>query len=439
MSAPYRDLLVVGVNHVRAPLEVRERLAVDPAGLGSVLEALLARGLTEALVLSTCNRVEVWAVASPPGGEAAVADWFAGRLGGPMLAPDLLYVRRQLEALRHMARVAASLDSLVVGEPQILGQVRAAYQAAAAAGAAGTTLGEAVHQALRIARRVRTETGVGRGALSVSAAAVELARRIFGDLAGRAVLLVGAGETGALAARHLAEAGVGRLTVASRTLERAEAVARAAGGKAVPFEEVGAHAATADVVICAATVPGVLVTRADVERWVAGRPRPLLLVDLGVPRNVDAAAARVPGVYLYDVDGLREVVEANRRARERELGRAEALVTEAVARVARQAAARRAAPVIRSLVAKAEEIRRHEVARTAARLPAAGPDVHAALDAMSRALVNKLLHGPIEQLKAAQATPAGGRLRTLVRQLFGLDPGAEEAPDGDPAGGGEDP
>jgi glutamyl-tRNA reductase len=420
-------LVVVGLNHTTARVEVRERLAIAESALPTALrEVQAATGLEEALILATCNRVEVWGAAGAHGAPAAVARWLATRCAIPdEELTGLLYVHRDLEALAHMAAVAAGLDSMVVGEPQILGQVKAAHAAAAAGGAAGPLLNQAIADALRIARRARTETDVGRGALTVSYAAVELARKIFGDLRARAVVLLGAGEMGALAARHLADLGVGRLVIANRTLERAEAIARETGGKAVPLEEFPRHAAAADILICAATAPGVLVSRPQVEAWAASRPRPLFVIDLGVPRNVDRAAGRVAEVYLYDIDDLEGVVAANRRAREREVERARALIAGAVARLARTDAARLAAPTIRSLRAKLEEIRRAEVERAAARLRDATPETRAALDAMSAALVNKILHGPLEQLKAAQAAPGGARLRALVRDLFGL--GRDEA------------
>jgi glutamyl-tRNA reductase len=320
-----------------------------------------------------------------------------------------------------MAGVAAGLDSMVVGESQILGQVKTAHAAATAAGAVGAVLGVAVTQALRIARRVRTETEIGRGAVSVSYAAVELAKKIYGDLRERAVVLLGAGEMGGLAARHLADVGVSRLVIVSRTIERAEAIARQTGGKAAAFEEFPRHAAGADILICAATAPDVLVTGSQVAGWLASRPRPLFVIDLGVPRNVERAVSRLGDVYLYDIDDLEAVVEENRRARGRELERARQLVAEAVARLERTSAGRTAAPTIRSLRAKLEEIRQAEVERTLARLRHHDDEVRAAIEAMSAALVNKILHGPIEQLKAAQAVPGGARFRALVRELFGLD------------------
>jgi len=424
------SVVVVGLNHGSAPVELRERLAVAESRLPAALADLLARtGLGEALLLATCNRVEVWGVEQGADAATAVTGWLAAQGEAPPAElAGLLYVRRGLEALAHMASVAAGLDSMVVGEPQILGQVKAAHAAASAQGAIGSVLGDAVGQALRIAKRVRTETEVGRGAVSVSYAAVELARKIFGDLRERTVILLGAGEMGGLAARHLADLGVSRLVITSRTTERAEAIARETGGKAVPFEDFPRHAAAADILICAATAPGILVTQAHVTAWIASRPRPLFIIDLGVPRNVDRAASRVADVYLYDIDDLQGVVDANRRAREREVERARALVADAVARVGQATAARTAAPTIRSLRAKLEEIRQAEVERTVARLGERGPEVRAALDAMTTTLVNKILHGPIEQLKAAQAAPGGARLRALVRELFGLER-EDEAPE----------
>lgn len=432
-------VVVVGLNHTRAPVEVRERLAVAESALQAVLADLAAAtGLEEALFLATCNRVEVWGAARTAEAATAVARWLTARSGAAAAELDgLLYVRRGLDAVAHMAAVAAGLDSMVVGEAQILGQVKAAQAAAFAHGALGPVLAEAVTHALRIARRVRTETEVGRGALSVGHAAVELTRTIFGDLRQRTVVLVGAGEVGALVARYLADLGVSRLSITSRTLERAEAVARQTGGKAVPFAEFPRHAAAADILICAATAPDVLIARGEVEAWVASRPRPLLIVDLGVPRNVERAVTRVADVYLYDIDDLQGVVESNRRAREREVERARVLIEGAVARLGRSAAARLAAPTIRSLRAKLDAIRQAEVERAAGRLGDRSPEARAVLDALSVALVNKILHGPIEQLKAAQAAPGGARFRAFVHDLFGLD--REDDRPREPEEGGEAP
>ncbi|MGH7267605.1 MAG: glutamyl-tRNA reductase, partial [Candidatus Rokuibacteriota bacterium] len=341
-----RALVVVGLSHATAALDVRERLAVSDTALPGVLtEVRAAGGLAEALVLATCNRVEVWGVERAGDGAAAVTGWFAARAGDAAdLVAGLVSVHRGADAVHHMAAVAAGLDSMVVGEPQILGQVKAAHAAAVAHQAAGADLGAAVSEALRIAKRVRSETEVGRGALSVAAAAVELARKIFGDLAARDVLLVGAGEMGELAARHFAQLGVRRLAITSRRHDRAQAVARETGGTAVAFDDWPARAAEADVLIAAVAAPEVLVTRERAEAWIVHRRRPLLIVDLGVPRNVERTVGRVAEVYVYDVDDLAGVVEANRLARAREVERGRALVTEAVARLERRTVARTAAP-----------------------------------------------------------------------------------------------
>jgi glutamyl-tRNA reductase len=377
--------------------------------------------------------VEVWGVEREAGEAGGLTGWLAARGGtAPEALAGLCYERRGPDAVAHMAAVAAGLDSMVVGESQILGQVKTAHAAAAAQGTVGAVLGEAVSQALRIARRVRTETEVGRGAVSVSYAAVELARKIFGELRERAVVLLGAGEMGGLAARHLADLGVTRLVITSRTVERAEAIARETGGKAVPFDEYPRYAAAADILICAATAPDVLVTAGHVAAWVASRPRPLFIIDLGVPRNVDRAVARIADVYVYDIDDLESVVAANRQARAREVERARQLIAEAVGRLGRATAARTAAPTIRSLRAKLDEIRQAEVERAVARLGDQAPEARAVLEAMSITLVNKILHGPIEQLKAAQAAPGAARFRALVRELFGLggeDDRSEETPE----------
>jgi glutamyl-tRNA reductase len=417
-----RALLVAGLSHAAAELAVRERLAVAETALPGVLAEVRAAGrLAEALVLGTCNRVEVWGVERDGDAAAALTGWLAARAGDAAdRVAGLVYVHRGAAAVRHMAAVAAGLDSMVVGEPQILGQVKAAHAAAVAHQAAGAELGATLSEALRIARRVRSETEVGRGALSVASAAVELARKIFGDLAARDVLLVGAGEMGELAARHFAQLGVRRLAITSRTAERAQAVARQTGGTPVAFDDWPARAAEADVLIAAVAAPEVLVTRQRASAWIAHRARPLLIVDLGVPRNVERSVAQVAEVYVYDVDDLASVVEANRLARAREVERGRALVAEAVARLERRTVARRAAPTIRSLRAKLEDIRRAEVARAAAGLRDGSPEARAALDAMSIALVNKILHGPIEALKQAQAAPGGRSFRDLVREMFGL-------------------
>jgi len=425
------DLLVVGVNHHTAPVEVRERLAFADEELPAALETLMAEdSLREAMILSTCNRVEVWAAAEAP---AAVREVLANHLAkargvDPETLRPLLYAREGLEAVAHLFRVAASLDSMVVGEPQILGQVKAAYAQAHAAGAAGPLLSRAVHAAFRAAKRIRTETAIARSAVSVSYAAVELARKIFGDLGGKAVLLLGAGEMSELAARHFRDRGIARLLVANRTPGRAEELARQIGGEALPSLEAALHNAEADIVLCSTAAPGYLVTRVDAQRLLAARRhRPVFFIDIAVPRNVEPSVNELDGAYLYDIDDLQAVVESNRKEREREAERAEALVLEELDRFAGRLADRAAVPTIRSLRERVEEIRQEELARTLGRLKEASPETRAAVEALSASLVNKILHTPIQRLKLERGE--GRRFRELVRDLFDLGPEEGEEPE----------
>ncbi len=430
------DLLVVGTNHQTAPVEVRERLAFTDDELPAALERLMAEGgLKEGMILSTCNRVEVWAAGEAP--EAAretLAAYLAKARGVDLetLRPAL-YAYAGIEAVAHLFRVASSLDSMVVGEPQILAQVKAAYAQAHAAGATGPVLSRAVHAAFRTAKRIRTETGIARSAVSVSYAAVELARKIFGDLAGKVVLLLGAGEMGELAAQHFRDRGIARLLLANRTPGRAEELAQRFGGEAVPYAEVARCMAEADIVLCSTAAPDYVVTRAEVERLLANRRyRPVFFIDIAVPRNVEPSVNELDGAYLYDIDDLRAVVEANLRERAREAERAEALVTEELGKFARRLADRDAVPTIRSLRERLEEIRREEVARTLGRLRDASPETRAAVEALSASLVNKILHAPIQRLKLGDHHSEGRHFRELVRDLFGLPPeegeDAEETP-----------
>ncbi|MBI2461320.1 MAG: glutamyl-tRNA reductase [Candidatus Rokubacteria bacterium] len=425
------DLLVVGLNHHTAPVEIRERLAFADEELPAALETLMAEdGLREAMILSTCNRVEVWAAAETPADvrEVLAAHLAKARGVDPEALRPLLYAREGLEAVAHLFRVAASLDSMVVGEPQILGQVKAAYARAHAAGAAGPVLSRAVHAAFRAAKRIRTETAIARSAVSVSYAAVELARKIFGDLGGKVVLLLGAGEMSELAARHFRDRGIARLLVANRTPGRAEELARQIGGEALPSREAALGNADADIVLCSTAAPGYLVTRADAQRLLAARRhRPVFFIDIAVPRNVEPSVNELDGAYLYDIDDLQAVVESNRKEREREAERAEALVLEELEKFAGRLADRAAVPTIRSLRERVEEIRQEEVTRTLVKLKDASPETRAAVEALSASLVNKILHTPIQRLKLERGE--GGRFRELVRDLFDLGPEEGEEPE----------
>ena len=431
MSAAF---FVAGLSHHIAPIEVRERLVVDEDKLREILGDLAGRGIVaEVIVLSTCNRVEIYGTAEAPG-EARAAGFrqLGGQRGVPLadLEP-LLYTKTDEEAIAHLFRVAASLDSMLVGEPQITGQVKDAFALAQACGTVGSVLHAAMTQAFNVAKKVRNETGIGRHAVSLPFAAVELARKIFGSLDGKSVLFVGAGEMGELAARHMKEQGALPPYVANRTAARAEALARELGGAAVPFEHAARMLGEVDIAIASTAAPEPIVGVADVRAALDGRgTRPLFLIDLGVPRNVDPAVAELDGAFCYDVDDLRAVVEANLRERAREAQLAEAVVAREVQRFAARLRDLEVVPTIVSLRDKLESMRRAEVERALARLPGATAETRQALEALSQAIVNKVLHAPIVKLKDSSRAGHGRRWMETVSELFGLSRrgGAEPGP-----------
>jgi glutamyl-tRNA reductase len=421
---------VAGLSHHQSPIEVRERLVVDEDKLREILADLAAREVVaEVVVLSTCNRVEIYGTAEAPGEARAAGFRHLGAQRGVALADlePLLYTKTDDEAIQHLFRVTASLDSMLVGEPQVTGQVKDAFALAQACGTVGSVLHAAMTQAFNVAKKVRNETGIGRHAVSLSFAAVELARKIFGSLDGKSVLFIGAGEMGELAARHMSEQGALPSYVANRTAARAEALARELGGTAVPFEHAMRLLAEVDIAIASTAAPEPIVRAADVRTALAGRgTRPLFLIDLGVPRNVDPAVAGLDGAFCYDVDDLRAVVEANLRERAREAQRAEAVVAREVARFAARLRDLDVVPTIVSLRDKLETMRRAEVERALARLPGASAETRQALEALSQAIVNKVLHAPIVKLKDSSRAGHGRRWTETVSELFGLRRGGGE-------------
>ena len=417
-------LFVAGMSHRTAPVEVREQLALEDDKLREVVAALAAQGTAaELMILSTCNRVEVYGVAEAAGAARAAAFRQLGAhrgVGLPSIEPHL-YAHSGEEAVRHAFRVAASLDSLVIGEPQILGQVKDAFALAQSCQTVGPVLNALMSQAFRVAKRVRTETEVGRLAVSVSSTAVELARKIFGRLDGKAVLLVGAGEMAELAARLLMEAGAMPLYVANRTLARARELAATLAGIAVPFEQTATVMAEVDIVIACTAAPEPVVRVTEVRAALAARrARPLFLIDLGVPRNVEAAVNALDGVFAYDVDDLEQVVEANRRERQREARRAEIMVEGEVGRFLRRLQDVEVVPTIVSLKEKLEAIRRGEFDKALARLPGASAETRAVLEALSQAIVNKVLHTPVVKLRDSSRDGHGRRWTEVVSEIFGL-------------------
>jgi glutamyl-tRNA reductase len=417
-------LFVAGLNHRTAPVELREPLAVEEDKLRELLRAVQGAGVVdEIVVISTCNRVEVYGVAEVPGEARAAAFRRLCQHRGldPATVEPLLYTHLDGDAVHHAFRVSASLDSMMIGEPQILGQVKDAFALAQSCETVGPTLHTLFTQAFAVAKRVRTETEIGRHAVSVSFAAVELARKIFAGLGGKAVLIVGAGKMSELAARNLVEQGAFPIYVANRTPSRAQEMARALSGTAVPFDELPTALASVDIVITSTAAPEPIIGREMVQRVVHGRRgRPLFFIDIAVPRDVEATVDTLDDVYCYDIDDLKQVVDSNIRERAREAQRAESLVEREVAKFRARLADVEVIPTIVSLRERLEGIRAGEVRKALARLPEASPETRAALEALSTAIVNKILHAPITKLRESSRAGAGRSWTELVHELFGL-------------------
>jgi glutamyl-tRNA reductase len=417
-------LFVSGLSHRTAPVEVREQLAVEEDKLREILRDIHATGaVNEVVILSTCNRVEVYGVAEVPGEARTVALRHLCQYRGaePASVEAGLYTHLEGDAVRHVFRVASSLDSMLVGEPQILGQVKDAFALAQACQTVGPLLHPLFAQAFAVAKRVRSETEIGRHAVSVSFAAVELAKKIFDGLGGRAVLLVGAGEMGELAARHLVEQGAFPIYVVNRTWTRAQELARSLSGTALPFTDLETALAAVDIAITSTGSAEPLIGRETVARIMHGRRgRPLFFIDIAVPRDVEPAVGELEDVYCYDIDDLKQVVGANLRERAREATRAETLIERETAKFLARLGDLEVVPTIVSLRERLDGIRVLEVRKTLARLPEASPEIREAIEALSAAIVNKILHAPISKLRESSRAGRGRSLMALVHELFGL-------------------
>jgi glutamyl-tRNA reductase len=412
-------LAVVGINHNTAPVSVREQFAFASNDLPHALEAL-RQATGNGVILSTCNRTEVYVVGARGAAVRDAVFRFLSETTGANAQEhaDRFYVHEHREALLHLCRVAAGIDSMVLGEAQILGQVRSAYAAAAAAKTTNAVLDRALHAAIRVGRRARSETSIGRYSMSVSSTAVSLARNIVGDLASVRVLVLSAGEAGKLTARTLAESGVARMLVASRSSERASELAAELGGTAIPFGEMPAALADSDVVISSTGATSFLIDAPMVGAAMQGRNgRPLLLIDIAVPRDVDPAAGELPNVHLYDIDSLQAVAETNLNHRRNEVGKVEALVEEEVDRFIEWWDSLGVIPTVAALRHEAEQVRQRELAKTLQRLPDLSPEDQRRIDAMTAAIVKKILHKPVSRLKEG----TDGELYVeAARELFGL-------------------
>jgi len=417
-------VVVVGLNHTTAPVAVRERLAFSDATLAEALAHFRPPEVQELVILSTCNRVEMYMQTSDVDASVASAVAFVAACHAvpPTQFTPHLYQWTELEAVRHLFRVAASLDSLVLGEPQILGQVKAAYLAAQAAGRTGMIFSQLFERALRMAKTIRTETGISDHAVSVSYAAVELAKKIFESLQQRTVMVLGAGDTAELAARHLVSQGVTRVFIANRTSERAFLLAQALQAKAIPWEAFPEHLAYTDIVISSTSAPHPIIAPAMVrEALRARRSRPMFFIDIAVPRDVDPAVNTLENVFLYDIDDLHNVVQENRRERQHEALAAEALIWQEVQQFQQWLAVRDAVPTIVAMRQHAEAIRLQELERALHKLGPLDERQRRVLEALTCGIVNKLLHAPTVNLK--RASP-GGQVRDavhVVRHLFNLD------------------
>ncbi|MCA2970464.1 MAG: glutamyl-tRNA reductase [Acidobacteriaceae bacterium] len=418
-------LHVTGINHRTAPVEVRERVAFSDAALPDALRELReSAGFHEGLILSTCNRVEI-AVATDDQVDAQRSlEEFLGRarhVESKKLRAHL-YTYDDRDAIRHLFRVASSLDSMVLGEPQILGQLKQAYAVAKSSGAVGTYLDTVLTRAFSVAKRVRTETMIGQNAVSVSFAAVELAREIFGNLKDCRVLLVGAGKMSELAARHLHRSGVSRILVTNRTRSRAEEMAAIFSGTIIDYDAFAQSLPEVDIVITSSGAPHYLLTREQVQRAMGlRRGRPMFLIDIAVPRNIEPAVNQLENVFLYDIDDLGKVVDQNRKERESEAATGEAIIAEEVEKLVARLKTRAATPIIVELQEHLDHLRRAELQRMRAKLGALSPQQEEALEALTKGLMNKVAHGAISELRKAATQEDGWQAVALVRRLFRLE------------------
>jgi glutamyl-tRNA reductase len=423
-----RKLGIVGLSHKTAPIEVRERIAFADEQLATALRDLTALdGVGEAMIVSTCNRVEVYAGVDSAETLERVRQQIVDGRQLPSSLRAHLYAHEGEAALRHLFRVTASLDSMVVGESQILGQVKQAYAAALEAGTVGSVLQRALPRAFSLAKRVRTETDVARSSASIASAAVDLAQQIFGELRGRHVLVIGAGKMGDLSARHLKSAGIGALSVVNRTQARAVELAERLGGQAAPWEELDRLLQRVDIVLCSTGASEPVIAPERVKRAMHARKgRWLFFIDIAVPRDVDPAVGDIENVYLYDVDALENIVAQARAARAREAEEAEALVEAELKRFVEHEVSLGVVPTIKLLRGRFLEIALAEVERTLPRLGSAGERDRATLQAMAEAIVNKLLHAPLTRLKAEARANPDSELAATVRSLFDLHTGHTE-------------
>jgi glutamyl-tRNA reductase len=419
------SVIVVGLNHRTVPLEVLERMTVSDAHLPKALHDLRSRpNISEAVVLSTCMRTEIYAVAGKYHGAVQDVRNFLCELGftAPEEFTDHLYSFHDDAAVTHLFRVASGLDSAVLGEGEVLGQVKEAWEKARTDGAAGPVLSALFRHAVEVGKRARAETAISRGTTSVSQAAVQMAAGQLGSLEGRSILVLGAGDMGeGIAVALSSSAPASRVLVANRTWTKAKAVAKKVGGEAIDFGSLAAALEDVDVVLTTTGSPSLLIEASDVSGVMDARERDLLIVDIAVPRDVDPAVRHLPGVTLLDMDDLRQFAEAGIAGRRGEITKVEAIIVDEAQRYLDVATAREAAPLVAALRDRAEQVRQGELERLAARLDGLDDRQQQAVEALTRGIVNKLLHEPTVRLKDAAGSPRGETLADALRALFDLE------------------
>ncbi len=418
-------IIVVGLSHKTAPVDVREKLSFPEATVPEALKTLNGYdGVRESLILSTCNRVEIYAsVIDGEQGRGQIKKFISDyHKLSPESLDRSLYIHTDNAAVRHTFRVASSLDSMVVGEPQILGQLKDAFDIALKTKATGTLLNKLLKKAISVAKRVRTETRIAESAVSISFAAVELARKIFGELEGKTVMLLGAGEMAELAARHLLNNGVKSVLVANRTFERAVEMAKEFSGSAVRFEDFPKEMVMADILICSTGAPTYVVKHEAMGRVLRDRRhKPIFMIDISVPRNIDPEVNKLDNVYLYDIDDLQGVVNSNVQGRQKEAEKAEEIITQEVDTYLQWVRSLDAVPTIVDLREKIEEIRKCELEKTLSQLNGISEGQRKVVEILTTSIVNKIVHAPIVVLKQEANGDRGDEFSRFVRRLFNLD------------------
>lgn len=422
---PAERLLLLGVNHKTTPVAVREKIALSDGYEEPLTRLKRVKGLKEYYLLSTCNRVEFLLVEKP--GENVEDAMIAFLFGEDAKREDVrkyLYILEGQEAVKHLFMVAASLDSMIIGEAQILGQLKVAYRHASQLGCTGPLLNRLLHKSFTVAKRVRTETAIGSSAVSISFAAVQLAKKIFGNLQGKNVMLVGAGEMAELAAEHLVGQGVGSVVVANRTLSRAVHLAQRFSGTAVSMDELVAQLETVDIIISSTGAKGIILHKEDVKSVMRARKnKPLFFIDIAVPRDLDPKLNEIENVYLYDIDDLSSVVEMNRAERDKEAVKATRIVEEENLKFERYYQGLAVTPTIMELRQKVEDIGVQELEKTLGKLSGFSESDRKHLEKMISAINAKVLHNPLMFLKADSCMGRDNRDKKVatIRELFGLE------------------